>query len=362
MLYEPAEDSFLLAEIVQKYAKGTVLDIGTGSGIQAVSAQQCKKVNTVLAVDVAQQAVNTARKKGVIARKSNLFSAIKNIEKFDTIICNPPYLPQDNGVKDNTIYGGKKGHEFIEKLIAAVSSRLHPNGQLFLLFSSLTNKKKIDEIIAQYCFEATKVAEKKLFAETLFVYRITKSKLLKLLEKRKIDALKRYTVGKRSVVWQGLLNNKKIIIKTSTEKRIKNEVYWLKKLSKKKIVPQLFFSGKNYFCCAFIEGKTIAEIMKTGTIHEKKRVIQEVLKQCRIMDEMNITKEEMHNPRKHIIIGKEIIMIDFERTKKTERPKNVTQFCQYIVRNLKQKNLRQLATSYKKTYKEETFRKIQDAI
>ena len=36
MLYEPREDSRLLAKYAKKYAKGLVLDIGTGSGIQAL--------------------------------------------------------------------------------------------------------------------------------------------------------------------------------------------------------------------------------------------------------------------------------------------------------------------------------------
>ena len=43
----------------------------------------------------------------------------------------------------------------------------------------------------------------------------------------------------------------------------------------------------------------------------------------------------MHNPYKHIIVTEQTvpIFIDFERAHKTEKPQNVTQFCQYVLAN-----------------------------
>ncbi len=43
-LYEPREDSELLAKHVNEHAKGICLDVGTGSGIQAVEAAKNKNV------------------------------------------------------------------------------------------------------------------------------------------------------------------------------------------------------------------------------------------------------------------------------------------------------------------------------
>ena len=37
-VYEPREDSYMLARAVQKYAFGKVLDLGTGTGIQGITA------------------------------------------------------------------------------------------------------------------------------------------------------------------------------------------------------------------------------------------------------------------------------------------------------------------------------------
>ena len=49
---------------------------------------------------------------------SDLFSNIKG--KFNTIIFNPPYLPEDE-FKDKSLDGGKKGYEIIEKFLNKVS-------------------------------------------------------------------------------------------------------------------------------------------------------------------------------------------------------------------------------------------------
>ena len=91
MIYEPSEDSYLLAKYVDKFSKGKVLDLGTGSGIQAETA--LKHTKEVLATDISKEAVKFVKKKGIKARISDLFSNIN--EKFDLIIFNPPYLPRE---------------------------------------------------------------------------------------------------------------------------------------------------------------------------------------------------------------------------------------------------------------------------
>ena len=53
MIYEPREDSFLLQKYVKKYSKGRVLDMGTGSGIQALTALE--KTKCVVAVDINEE-------------------------------------------------------------------------------------------------------------------------------------------------------------------------------------------------------------------------------------------------------------------------------------------------------------------
>ena len=60
MIYEPREDSFLMEKAVKKYAYGKVLDMGTGSGIQAIAAAKNKNVKSITAVDINKEAVMDA--------------------------------------------------------------------------------------------------------------------------------------------------------------------------------------------------------------------------------------------------------------------------------------------------------------
>src|SRR3989344_2383754 len=97
MIYEPKEDSYLLAEKVKEYAKDkSILDIGTGSGIQAVTAKSAG-AKSVIASDINLEAINHVKKQfkknKIRAVHSNLFDKI--IGTFDLIIFNPPYLPED---------------------------------------------------------------------------------------------------------------------------------------------------------------------------------------------------------------------------------------------------------------------------
>ncbi|MEK6936744.1 MAG: HemK2/MTQ2 family protein methyltransferase [Nanoarchaeota archaeon] len=168
MLYKPAEDSFLLQKQVRKYAKGKVLDLGTGTGIQALTALE--KTPNVLASDINIEAVKHCKKLGIKAIKSDLFQNIK--EKFDLIIFNPPYLPEDNlNLKDDKNFiGGEKGSEILEKFLSQAEKHLNKNGKILIVFSSLT--PDVNKIIKKHKFKFKKLAEEKFFFEKLFVYLI----------------------------------------------------------------------------------------------------------------------------------------------------------------------------------------------
>jgi len=176
-MYPPQEDSYMLLEQVKKYAKGKVLDMGTGSGIQAQGAAGKNEVESVLAADIDRKVISELKKtignpkiKFII---SDLFSGI--FEKYDTIIFNPPYLPReerDEKIKDKALFGGKEGYEILERFFSQVKRCLNDNGIILIVFSSFTKKEKVDEIIEKYGFKFEELDRKHIFFEDLLVYKI----------------------------------------------------------------------------------------------------------------------------------------------------------------------------------------------
>ncbi|MBU0628713.1 MAG: methyltransferase [Nanoarchaeota archaeon] len=182
-LYEPREDSFLIQKHIKKYAKGIVLDMGTGSGILAEEAASSKHAVKVFGVDINEDAIihciKNQKSKKITFAMSNLFSLFKRDRrylsiKFDTIIFNPPYLPNDPDVKDPALDGGKKGYELICRFLHESKRFLKPKGKILLLFSSLTGKEKLEKFLEENYWKYKEVDKQHIFFEDLFVYLIEK--------------------------------------------------------------------------------------------------------------------------------------------------------------------------------------------
>lgn len=178
--------------------------------------------------------------------------------------------------------------------------------------------------------------------------------------------MKYFSKGKRGKIYlEGIY-----AIKKSSPLRAKNEVKWLKILNKYNVGPKLVSCNKNSFKYKFIKGEFIIDFIEKNDKNIIKKILLDVLKQCRIMDKLKVNKKEMHNPIKHIIINKKAFMIDFERCYLTEKPKNVTQFCQFIIsKNLEgllkikgfkinKSKLIKILIKYKHSQSEKDFREI----
>ncbi len=378
MIYEPAEDSFLLADQVKKLAFGKVIDVGTGSGIQAKAAASSKRVSSVVASDISNEVVSSLKKnigKKIKIVKSDLFENIHG--SFDTIIFNPPYLPRDTREpKDSQLAttGGKHGYEILCRFVSDVNNHLARNGIVLIVFSSLTKKDKIDKAIADSGFEYKEVARQNIPFEILYVYKIQRSDFLDEFFSKKITNIQKIAKGHRGFVFTGTYKGKKIAIKVQRPdipvKTIDREAVMIRRLNKHGIAPKLLFTGKGFFGYQFVLGEPIWEFLEKAKKKSVKNILGEVLRQCRILDALHITKEEMHNPYKHIIIGKKVVLIDFERAHYDVLSKNVTQFCQYILSNeriLSTKGIRfdakmlmDLARRYKSQQTEANYNKIKD--
>ena len=185
-VYGPREDSFLLAGAVKKFARGRVLDMGTGSGIVGIAAAKRKGVKEVVCADISETALRAARAnaktngvaKKIKITKSDLFSAVRG--RFDTIAFNPPYLPTEPGEKrfadSHTWDGGKTGRRIIDKFLAQFSARLAPGGTLLLLSSSLSGDGKTLKALKQKGFAAKTVSSESFFFEKISVVKAEKPK------------------------------------------------------------------------------------------------------------------------------------------------------------------------------------------
>ena len=181
MIYQPAEDSYLLEDVVKNFLKNKdknieILDMGSGSGIQA---QACVDLgfDNVLAVDVNPDAVKNLDKKGLNVVESDLFSNIDENEKYDLIIFNAPYLPEDKREPEDirlATTAGKEGYEIIVKFLEESKDYLNEKGKILLLFSSLSQPEIILNKSQEFGYEYKLIKKMKLDFEELLVYEFKK--------------------------------------------------------------------------------------------------------------------------------------------------------------------------------------------
>ncbi|HII72436.1 TPA: methyltransferase [Candidatus Woesearchaeota archaeon] len=383
MVYEPQEDSYLIQAAVKKYVKGEVLEIGTGSGILAETAAMKRNVKSVLAVDIDKEAIAHCRKK-VKGEKvqfiiSDLFSKVPK-KKYDLVMFNPPYLPADEREPADLALattGGKKGYELTVRFLDSVADYLKDDGCVLLLFSTLTRKERVEEAILanMLCFE--EVNSLKIAFETLYVYKIMKTKLRILLEKKGVTKVRLLARGHRGLIYTGQLGRQKVAIKMQRQDidatgTVDNEAKMLKLLNKKDIGPELLFAGKDFFVYKFVEGEFVLDFLGHATKAQAVKLLKDVYKQMFILDSMMLNKEEMHHPVKHIVVTKKgkAVLLDFERCRKREKRHNVTQFTQFIISGLlrrylekiglivDKKRLLEAAKGYSEDQRKEKFERI----
>ncbi len=99
------ETEELVNWIVEEYPKEAapvIIDIGTGSGCIAIAVKKALPAATVYAVDISSEALKVAQKNAdlqnadVIFRQADILdrSVYSQLPLFDTIVSNPPYIPE----------------------------------------------------------------------------------------------------------------------------------------------------------------------------------------------------------------------------------------------------------------------------
>lgn len=131
----------------------TIADVGTGSGIVAVTLAKHLPNAKVTMIDMSPAALKVAQGNAdrtkvsdrIEAIESDLFAAVPADRKFDLIVSNPPYITsaemQQLAVDVRrfeptlALDGGPEGTTVIERLIPQAAERLRPGGWLLMEIS-----------------------------------------------------------------------------------------------------------------------------------------------------------------------------------------------------------------------------------
>jgi len=146
----PRQDTELLCEEALAFAKAhgskSALDLCTGSGALAVALSALGGLK-VTATDLSEDALCVAKHNAEANRadirflQGDLLDALNPEDKFDLIVCNPPYLTQkdmdelQNEVKKEpsmALFGGKDGLIFYKRLAMGAKAYLNPGGALLM--------------------------------------------------------------------------------------------------------------------------------------------------------------------------------------------------------------------------------------
>lgn len=160
-VYEPSEDTFLLAEAALSEIEDTerVLEVGCGAGLISAVIKSNTEAS-VLGIDINPFAVKCSRENGVQTIRGDLLAPI--IGKFDIILFNPPYLPTSEDERTDdwlnvALDGGNDGRNIIYRFIKEANDCLEDNGKILLLVSSLSG---IEEVISSIHYMGYSVREK----------------------------------------------------------------------------------------------------------------------------------------------------------------------------------------------------------
>lgn len=186
MRFEVSEDVFnpryyftseFMARHIDVKPDDEVLDMGTGSGIQAIVSG--KIARKVVAIDKNPQAVKCARRNIMLngledrvrVLEGDLFEPLIHGERFDIIIFTPPYMegiPKSN--IDLALFDPNKG--LIERFFSKAGDFLKDGGYVQMLYSSIAEPSRVFEIISGLGWDHNLIASKKTLTETFMIYRL----------------------------------------------------------------------------------------------------------------------------------------------------------------------------------------------
>lgn len=191
-VYEPAEDSFLLIDALERdleYLKNKnptlCLEVGSGSGIVVTAFGMafpgCLCISTDVNFKACIMSKSTAdyNKVNFDTVNMDLTSAFRD-NIFDVIIFNPPYVvteTEECGSNDITASwaGGVKGREITDRLLEAIPKKLASNGTFYLLLIKQNIPEEVVQIMSKYGYQSEVVIERQVRNEQQLVLKFIRT-------------------------------------------------------------------------------------------------------------------------------------------------------------------------------------------
>src|SRR5919108_802640 len=181
-MYAPSDDTFLLADCIRQYNGKRVLEIGVGSGFLLDILE--KNFAYVAGSDIDLQALQHCKQRqNMTAASANILlvccdaGSAFGVGKFDLIVSNPPYLPNNDNDNNNnldlTVNGGPTGIETTIHFINSALPLLAVDGKLLVVISSFANSSALDKLVLEKNMHKKVLKERKLFYETLSVVELS---------------------------------------------------------------------------------------------------------------------------------------------------------------------------------------------
>jgi len=152
------------------------LEIGSGSGL--ISLIAARRGATVLSVDINPVAVGCTRTNAennnlshkVTTVESNLFHAVARDSRFDYIVWNPPFFPEEAHNDGEMAWKAGRGYRVLGEFAREAVSFLAPDGKLIIILSSQCNPDEILPNFTRCGFQSVSVARHRSFFEHFVIH------------------------------------------------------------------------------------------------------------------------------------------------------------------------------------------------
>lgn len=157
----------------------SVLDLGTGSGVLAIAAA-LSGAGSVVAVDINPAAVDCAclnvkrygLDKVIQVREGDMFEPLVG-ERFDLVVCNPPYLRGEPQSVAGYAYWGGASLGWLERFGNRLHDHLHRDGVCILSIGDAADLQEILGILSKCGWQVEEVARRDMLFEIIHLFQLT---------------------------------------------------------------------------------------------------------------------------------------------------------------------------------------------